>query len=102
MSEPTKILIINPTPKQQFVADDGRIRSHRNIMQMPQTQDSINMALLEYQRTLLGKPVVDGNSAATGGLKLAGAIEFVDILIKMGEAHIRTDSAKIATLDHKA
>jgi hypothetical protein len=98
MAEP---ILINPPPKIRFLTDGKRVTAHRNIFQMPQVEDSINTALLEYQRLLLGKSQIEMSAAATSGLKLAGALEFADILIKLGESYFPKAVEKMAAqLDH--
>jgi hypothetical protein len=100
MSEP-QVVIINPSPKLQFMSDPKRVSAHRNTMQMPQIQDSINMALLNYQRELFAR-VNDANGSAAAGLKLKGALEFVDEFLRLAEApKPHADSPKSAQLDHK-
>lgn len=94
-------IVINPSAKFQFMKDSKRISAHRNIMQMDQTQDSINMALLEYQRLLLVN-AADANAAAAAGLKLKGALEFVDIMMKLGEAPRQSEKPALIQLDHRA
>ena len=101
MSEP-KIVIKNPSAKFQFIQDAGRVRAHNQVFEMPQVQDSINMALLEYQRRLL-KDANDGVACASAGMKLKGAAEFVDILIKLSDASVKTEEkSNVVQLDHKA
>ena len=99
MSETT--LVKNPTPKQQFLADSKGVTAHNNIMQMPQIQASLNMATLEYQRRLFME-VKDGNAAAAAALKVSGALEFVDVLIKLGTAPTAPEQPRILGLDHRA
>ncbi len=91
MSEPVKLIIKNPSAKFQFVQDAARVRAHNNIFEMPQIQDSINMGLLEYQRRLL-KDATDGVACSMAGMKLKGAAEFVDILIKLSDTSVEPEA----------
>jgi hypothetical protein len=100
MSEP-QVIIHNPSAKYQFMKSAKRVGDHRNIMQMGQFQDSVNMALLEYQRMVF-RDANDGNSSAAAGMKVKGALEFVDTLFKLGEMPQQPERSKLVQLDHRA
>jgi len=102
MSEPVKLIIKNPSAKFQFVGDAARVAAHNRIFEMPQIQDSINMALLEFQRRLL-KDSNDGVTCSMAGMKLKGAAEFVDILIKLSDTSVeQTKQPTGPKIDHNA
>lgn len=77
--------IITPTPKQQFMADPKRVANHRRITEDAHLQDSINMALLQFQHDLT-KNMSEANGAAAAAFKIKGALEFVDCLFKLSQA----------------
>jgi len=80
-------LITNPTPKQEFLLDSKRTSAHRGTFSTPAAQDSLRVALAQYQRTLSDMYV--GNTldhAAMLHLKVKGAHEFLDTLLNLAEA----------------
>lgn len=93
-------ILINPTPKQQFLADSKKVSAHRNVMQMAPIQEGINMALLEYQRQLTAN-MTDANAAAAVSFKLKGALEFVNTFLKLGESAPAVEQSKVTQLDHR-
>lgn len=76
----------------------GLVSAHREIMQTPQLRASLDFALLEYQRRLTG-PAYD-QIAAAAHFKMSGAMEFVDCLINLAEAHEPTTTKKKEALDY--
>ncbi len=102
MSEPVKMIVKNPSAKFQFVQDAARVRAHNNIFEMPQMQDSINMGLLECQRRWL-KDANDGVSCSMAGMKLRGAMDFVEILIKLSDTRVENEvKSQGPKIDHNA
>jgi len=95
MAEP----IINPSPKQQFLANPKRVSAHRELMQNPQMQDSLNMGLLHYQLALAAN-MTDANAAAANSFKVKGVLEFIDVFLKLGESSQAPTQSKIVGLDH--
>lgn len=79
-------VIINPTPKQEFLTDGKAVTAHRNLMQMPPLQHCIRTALAEYQRELFRRIAADGNAAAANHYKAQGAHEFINTLLTLGES----------------
>lgn len=61
------------------------VSMHREMMQQPMMYVSIQYALLQYQREMANVRAIDGNAAATSFFKIQGALEFVDLLRKLGE-----------------
>lgn len=100
MAEPTPV-VINPTPKQQFMASSRKVSAHRNTMQMEPIQEGLNMAMLQYQ-LLLATSTQDSNGAAAAMFKIKGALEFIDVFLKLGESpKIQADSGKVTQLNHQ-
>ena len=67
------------------MANSKFVSMHREMMQQPMMGVSIQYALLQYQRDMANVRAIDGNTAATSFFKIQGAIEFVDLLRKLGE-----------------
>jgi hypothetical protein len=85
MAEARKKPNVNPTPKQEFMENSKFVSMHREMMQQPMMYVSIQYALLQYQREMANVRAIDGNAAATSFFKIQGALEFVDLLRKLGE-----------------
>lgn len=93
--------VINPTAKAQFIADPKRVSSHNSMVQIPQMRDSLNMALLEYQRIMIGN-LTDANAGAAVSFKLKGAEEFINIFLSLGMTRSEPKIVTPITLDHRA
>lgn len=76
---------VNPTPKQVFQQSPALVSGHRELMQSPTLEQSINCALLQMQRAFSERPALDGNGAAMQQFRLQGAYEFVALLRNLGE-----------------
>lgn len=90
--------LINPPPKKRFMESGTRISRHREMMQSPDLRTSLDYALLEYQRRMT-QPACD-QIAAAAHFKLAGATEFVDLLLHLAEANDPTPTPKRETVNH--
>ena len=66
----------NPSPKQRFQQSGDNVGKHRNLIDLADFQRSVDFAMLEYQATL-ARRVVDERSALMAGVKLQGALEFL-------------------------
>lgn len=65
-------------------------------------QDSLNMSLLHYQ-LMLASSMSDANAAAANSFKIKGALEFIDVFLKLSESAQRAaEKSKIVGLDHHA
>jgi hypothetical protein len=100
MAEPTPPLL-NPSPKQQFIASSNRTKAHWELISNPQMQDSINASLLHYQ-LLLSVNMTDANAAAANSFKIKGVLEFIEVFLKLAVEAQQLDRPKLAVLDHKA
>lgn len=77
----------NLSPKARFLVDTNAVRGHASTFSTEITRYAIDVALLEYQwRLCRDHPNLDA------GAKLAGAHEFVNILLNLGEAPPKTTS----------
>ena len=74
----------NPSPKTLVLIDKKWIEAHRNLLQLPIFDRSINQALLEYQRVLVHK-AKDGNESAAAHYKMTGALEFLNLFKNLAE-----------------
>jgi hypothetical protein len=77
--------VVNPTPRQKFQTIPSTVSAHRELMQNPQLNFSIDMALMEMQRRQANVADKDVTGAATNHFKIQGALEFVEILRHLGE-----------------
>lgn len=99
MAQPTTV--VNPSPRSQFRSNVKSLAEHNNAMQSPATTLALNMALLQYQRDLLGK-MSDANAAAAVSFKLKGAEEFIAIYLTLGLDFTPKVIADGSQLDYKA
>lgn len=75
--------IVNPSPKQKFLGLKHCVDQHRELLQRPDLNTSVDMALQQYQWEVCGGNILqdtmtaNGNSAAASYYKLLGAHEFL-------------------------
>lgn len=94
---------VNPTPKQVFQLTPAIVSQHRELMQSPALNNSINVALLQMQRAMADRPAPDGGSAAMQQFRLQGAHDFVSILRNLGEtAELPKTTETKTRLDYNA
>jgi hypothetical protein len=77
--------LINPTPRQEFQSNQSWVSMHRDMMQQPMLQVSLQFAINEYTRRAADQHVVDGNTAAQNFYKLQGMHDFINILKNLAE-----------------
>ncbi len=75
----------NPTPKQRFLANKKAVEMHNANFSTDPVQNSINTALLQYQRRLGAMDSTDVVSCSAFYNRLKGAQEFVGILLNLAE-----------------
>ncbi len=85
MADKPPVAVKNPTPRQKFQTIPSTVSAHRELMQNPQLNFSIDVALLEMQRRQAMVADKDVTGAATNHFKIQGALEFVEILRNLGE-----------------
>lgn len=73
---------------------------HRNLMQAPELQNSLDYALMEYQSRLSGDEIANFNIAAVNHIKMSGALEFIDILKHLAESNAPSRQAVDFNLNH--
>src|SRR5262245_38530728 len=93
---------LNPSGKQQAMENESFIHKHRDLVANPQFQQSMNLAMIQYQG-MLAQGTTDSNGAAANMFKLKGAQEFMHQFLYLAEEFKPvakpTDSGK---LDYKA
>lgn len=94
-------IIVNPSPKTRLMASKPLLEAHRNLMQMPDLRTSFDFALLEYQGQLCSR-ANDGNTAAASLFKIQGALEFINVLLKLGEVPEVREIARPGEINHNA
>jgi hypothetical protein len=98
--ELTLPLPTNPSPKTLFRSNAVRVKNHLSAIQSQVLRESIDVALLEYQRKLAIN-TNEQNGGAAAMFKIKGALEFVDELLRLGEAPSQQkQSADIERINH--
>lgn len=90
------------SPKQRMVEDAPRVSSHRDMLASEEFNQSIEAALLEYQRFLASITSDNFNAFAAAHLKMVGAQEFVRVLFELCETPTPRAPAPTRNLDHRA
>lgn len=81
---PPAVNIINHSPKQRFMTDTKSVSAHRDLVSTTAFEAGSHFAMLEYM-SQLAQRANDGNTAAAMGLKLQGALEFLQTMKMLGE-----------------
>jgi hypothetical protein len=81
---PPAVSIVNHSPKQRFMTDTKSVSAHRDMVASGTFEAGSHFAMLEYM-SQLAQRANDGNTAAAMGLKLQGALEFLQIMRMLGE-----------------
>ena len=93
----------NPSPKLKFHQNERRVHQHNEIIQSQQFDESIDIALLEYQRALVAitQSEPNLNSCAVNHIKICGAMEFIKVLKHLGLMPSEPPQTKGTNLIHK-
>lgn len=79
----------NKSPKERFVEMSQWVGEHRQMVDSQAFTRGCDMALLQYQRQLSAsishEGLNSGNLAASAGLRMQGAMEFLSILRNISE-----------------
>lgn len=78
----------------------GYVSTHRDLIQRPDLQRSLDFALLEYQTQVARH--TDSAMAGAGHFRMVGALEFVTVLKTLAETSVALPIKKDPGLDHKA
>ena len=87
----TKLLSINPTPKQEFLFDAASVKGHSTLIDAPAFQKAIKTALAQYVRVMcnIAPDKMDSpaqlQASAMCFQRIQGANDFVDTLLKLGQ-----------------
>jgi hypothetical protein len=92
---------LNPTPKQDFLKSDLKVKQHMALIERDDLDTSLNAALLQYQ-LMLCSGSKDANEAAARHFKMAGALEFLNVFKYLGLREVQSESKIIGQLNHKA
>ena len=82
---PTGPIIRNPSPKMIFRSTAVKVTNHLRMIESPVMRESIDVAMLEYQRKL-AYGAGQANDAAGSMFKIKGALEFIDEFFKLADA----------------
>jgi hypothetical protein len=77
--------VVNPSPKARFCQSGTRVSGHRTIVSSEQFEKSADAALLQYQSEVC-LSIRDGNTAMAAGLKIEGAVEFLQTFRLLAES----------------
>lgn len=91
--------IANPTPKQRFMELPATIHKHRELVDDPQFQQSIDFAMMQYTATL-GTFVTNDDEAKAAGWRLRGMVDFVNVLRMLSEQPPRPKIIATQNLNH--
>jgi hypothetical protein len=84
------------------MADPKLANTHRNLMQDPRLQTSLDVAMMEYRAQLaLQTPDGNFNSCAEAHIKAKGALEFIHVLKNLGEQVKVPSIVNRDNLDHE-
>lgn len=92
---------LNPSPKTRFRENPQSITEHRAILEGRSFQKSLDYALLEYQAQLGLTVSENPNMASVAGLKVTGALEFLQTFKTLSETARLPQRAPAPNLDHK-
>lgn len=96
-------VIKNPSPKGRFVTGPALVTAHRKLWEDPQLQMSLDFAMLQYQASLTENMPTDTVSAASVGLRMKGAMEFLTVFRLLAETpNLPAKADNRSNLDHHA
>jgi len=100
MNQPT----VNPSPKVRFIAIKHCVDQHRELIQRPDLQLSLETALTQmiWIHSNGGESAlsVTGNTAAEKFYRLQGAQEFIRVFKTLAESQAPVQSPDTGTIDH--
>lgn len=77
----------NPTPKERFQQVSVFMKHHHTLVDNDIFIAATDAALLQYQ-LVSTRPIVDANTAMIAGLKIQGAIEFLNTLKTLSDTNL--------------
>jgi len=94
------VLITNPTPQQTFQKDDKKVSAHRDMIASPAFERASEVAMLEYTRLVTMK-IQDANGSAAAGMKIQGALEFLQTFRMLAETPTPRQPKPQESLDYR-
>jgi uncharacterized protein YajQ (UPF0234 family) len=92
---------INASPKVRFGESPQNLKQHKDILENNSFNRGADFALLQYQfEQVASGGVKDGNTAMMMGLKLQGAVEFLQTFKLLAETEKPLPPKTTPTLDH--
>lgn len=100
MSEIIRVL----SPKARFLENPQNPTKHRDLLEVPQLQKSLDAAMLQYEAVLCANMGSNMEAASSVGLRILGAHEFLNIFRVLAETPVEGTSRvpQNANLNHKA
>ena len=77
---------VNPSTKQRFVAVKAYVHAHRELMQRPDMQRAFDYAIAQMMHEECNLAGVEGNTAAAGYYRMAGAQRFAALMKELAES----------------
>lgn len=94
--------IANPTPKVRYQSSAIVVGQHRMLVDSESFIHATDFAMLEYQRKLVMQSI-DQYAAMATGLKLQGALEFLQQLRMLAEPEAKGQTpVTVPSLNHRA
>jgi hypothetical protein len=87
---------LNPSPKTRFMESGLNISNHKKLVDSPEFQVGADYAMLQYQVKVTSQ-ITNPDSAVAAGLKMLGALEFLETLKLLSESPRR---APLVTSDN--
>lgn len=89
------IPLVNPSPKERFLANRDFVNKHHDLIQLPEFQRGLDYALLQMSRELALRETATTQDAMGAYYESKGANEFVKILKNLAES----ERPQIKTVD---
>lgn len=94
--------IAEQTPKQQFQASADNLSKHRHMLELPEYQRAVNLALLEYMQRVHKNSDLNPNAALAGFYRILGAQELIHVIFDLGVLPAKVETVPSRNLDHTA
>jgi hypothetical protein len=94
-------LPVNASPKARFQESSQNVKEHKDLLEKNAFSKSADFAMLQYQfEQAASGGVKDGNTAMMVGLKLQGAVEFLQTFKLLAETEKALPPRTTPALDH--
>ena len=94
--------VSNPNPKQRFLEVGQWVNEHRQLIDSGPFIRAADYAVMYYSHIIAATQSKDPNMAGICGTKLAGALEFLEVLRNLSEKPTPQIVTPIPSLNHRA